>query len=229
MVNIPNGFMTITIKRITTGNQTPHGHMMTVRISGETTQTNSTSFTVNRQIMLGFLYPKHVEILFEDSNREFRTDRYLNKKPEIQLGVEYCFSGCVLMSISRQLKNRTFGTTWLQRNTWRFSCVLRGSADSWKGTTKKNEKHDTRFTPDLNVLLHLLRRIQTQSDSMWRTFSWHFGVHYGPMAIPTPFSLPFTKPWASIMSQKCGFRFSLVARETKLNFRKGLSHILGPF
>ena len=40
---------------------------------------------------------------------------------------------------------------------------------------------------------------------------------------------PFAKPWASIMSQKCGFRFSLVARETKLNFRKGLSHILGPF
>lgn len=60
--------------------------------------------------MLGFLYPKHVEIIFEDSNREFRTARYLNKKPEIQLGVEYCFSGCVLMSISRQLKNRTFGT-----------------------------------------------------------------------------------------------------------------------
>ena len=64
MVNIPNGFMTITIKRITTGNQTPHGHMMTVEISGETTQTNSTSFTVNRQVMLGFLFPKHFEILW---------------------------------------------------------------------------------------------------------------------------------------------------------------------
>lgn len=114
------------------------------------------------------------------------------------------------------------------KETPRFSCVESVQIPG-REQHKKNEKHDTRFTPDLNVLLHLLRRIQTQTDSMWRTFSWHFGVHYGPMAIPTPFSLPFTKPWASIMSQKCGFRFSLVARETKLNFRKGLSHILGPF